>query len=62
MVFAQRLLTLQEKAPKSFVIKSGNVTKSISQLVKDMRELMEPNTATRLRVSSSPLGTACAVA
>ncbi|KAK4687610.1 ribosome biogenesis protein SSF1/2, partial [Tremellales sp. Uapishka_1] len=39
----------EENVPKSFVIKSGVVTKSISQLVRDTRKLMEPNTATRLR-------------
>lgn len=38
-----------EKVPKSFVIKSGNVTSSLAQLVRDTRQLMEPNTATRLR-------------
>lgn len=30
--------------------KSGDVTTSITQLVKDIRQLMEPHTATRLRV------------
>ncbi|WVR03835.1 hypothetical protein IAU60_000832 [Kwoniella sp. DSM 27419] len=39
----------EENVPKSFVIKSGAVTKSISQLVRDTRKIMEPNTATRLR-------------
>ncbi|WOO85192.1 Brix domain-containing protein [Vanrija pseudolonga] len=38
-----------EKAPKSFVIKSGTVTKSVGSLVRDFRKIMEPNTATRLR-------------
>lgn len=37
--------------PKSFVIKHGQVGYSITQLVRDMRKVMEPNTATRLRVS-----------
>ena len=32
------------------VIQSGAVTRSISQLVRDTRKLMEPNTASRLRV------------
>ncbi|BEI89884.1 uncharacterized protein CcaverHIS019_0212460 [Cutaneotrichosporon cavernicola] len=36
-------------APKSFVIKSGHVTKSVEALVRDVRQVMEPNTATRLR-------------
>ncbi|OXB34686.1 ribosome biogenesis protein SSF1/2 [Cryptococcus neoformans] len=39
----------EENVPKSFVIKSGHVTKSISQLVRDTRKIMEPNTASRLR-------------
>ena len=40
-----------EKIPKSFVIKSGVVGKSVSTLVKDLRKAMEPNTASNLRVS-----------
>ncbi|KAF8522103.1 rRNA binding protein [Hysterangium stoloniferum] len=39
-------------APKSFIIKHGQVGSSISQLVKDMRKVMEPNTATRLKERS----------
>ncbi|OCF34745.1 ribosome biogenesis protein SSF1/2 [Kwoniella heveanensis BCC8398] len=39
----------EENVPKSFVIKSGVVTKSITQLVRDTRKIMEPHTATRLR-------------
>lgn len=39
--------------PKSFVIKHGSVGHSIAQLVRDMRKVMEPNTATRLRVSDN---------
>ncbi|CAG8661641.1 1674_t:CDS:2, partial [Acaulospora colombiana] len=35
--------------PKSFVIKHGQVGYSITQLVRDMRKVMEPNTASRLR-------------
>ncbi|EJT46811.1 rRNA binding protein [Trichosporon asahii var. asahii CBS 2479] len=38
-----------DKVPKSFVIKSGNVTKSVGALVRDVRKVMEPNTATRLK-------------
>ncbi|KAJ3057579.1 hypothetical protein HK097_000046 [Rhizophlyctis rosea] len=38
-----------EKIPKSFVIKSGVVGKSVSTLVTDLRKAMEPNTATNLR-------------
>ncbi|KAK7049229.1 rRNA-binding ribosome biosynthesis protein [Paramarasmius palmivorus] len=36
-------------APKSFIIKHGQVGHSIAQLVRDMRKVMEPNTASRLR-------------
>lgn len=39
--------------PKSFIIKHGTVGYSITQLVRDMRKVMEPNTATRLRVGAS---------
>ncbi|KAJ9108728.1 hypothetical protein QFC21_000048 [Naganishia friedmannii] len=39
----------EDKGPKSFVIKSGEVTKSVAQLVRDMRKVMEPGTASRLR-------------
>lgn len=41
--------------PKSFVIKHGAVGYSIAQLVRDVRKVMEPNTATRLRVGNSLL-------
>lgn len=37
-------------APKSFIIKHGQVGSSVSQLVRDMRKVMEPNTASRLKV------------
>ncbi|GAA5833397.1 hypothetical protein JCM11251_003482 [Rhodosporidiobolus azoricus] len=37
------------KTPKSFVVKSGTVGGSVSQLTKDVRRVLEPNTATRLR-------------
>lgn len=37
-------------APKSFIIKHGQVGSSLTQLVRDMRKVMEPNTASRLRV------------
>ncbi|TFK67920.1 Brix-domain-containing protein [Pluteus cervinus] len=36
-------------APKSFVIKHGHVGTSLAQLVRDLRKVMEPNTATRLK-------------
>lgn len=35
--------------PKSFIIKHGQVGSSLTQLVRDMRKVMEPNTATRLK-------------
>lgn len=43
-----------EGVPKSFVIKHGQVGSSLAQLVRDFRKVMEPNTASRLRVSSRP--------
>ena len=36
--------------PRSFVLSSGAVTKSVKHLVHDFRLVMEPNTATRLKV------------
>ncbi|KAL7283275.1 hypothetical protein ACG7TL_002704 [Trametes sanguinea] len=38
-----------EGVPKSFVIKHGPVGHSLAQLVRDVRKVMEPNTASRLR-------------
>ncbi|KAH9484168.1 Brix domain-containing protein C1B9.03c [Psilocybe cubensis] len=38
--------------PKSIIIKHGQVGHSIAQLVRDMRKVMEPNTASRLRERS----------
>ncbi|KAI9281325.1 Brix domain-containing protein [Umbelopsis sp. AD052] len=38
-----------KKAPKSFVIRSGAVGRSVTALVKDVRRLMEPNTASHLK-------------
>ncbi|BGP58708.1 rRNA-binding ribosome biosynthesis protein [Rhodotorula sphaerocarpa] len=37
------------KVPKSFVVKSGTVGGSVAQLTKDVRKVLEPNTAARLR-------------
>jgi len=37
--------------PKSIIIKHGQVGHSLAQLVRDMRKVMEPNTASRLKVS-----------
>ncbi|OCH87416.1 Brix-domain-containing protein [Obba rivulosa] len=39
----------KSEGPKSFVIKHGQVGSSLSQLVRDVRKVMEPNTASRLR-------------
>lgn len=41
-----------DRTPKSMVIRigAGEVGSSVSQLVKDMRQVMEPNTAARLKV------------
>ena len=38
--------------PKSFVIKHGQVGASLTQLVRDVRKVMEPNTASRLKVGT----------
>jgi ribosome biogenesis protein SSF1/2 len=35
--------------PRSFVIKSGQVSNSVVQLVRDIRRMLEPNTATHLK-------------
>ena len=40
----------QDNVPRSFIIKHGQVGSSLSQLVRDLRKVMEPNTATRLKV------------
>ena len=42
-----------DRSPKSMVIRigAGEVGASVSQLVKDMRHVMEPGTASRLKVS-----------
>ncbi len=39
-----------DNVPKSFVIKHGQVGTSLTQLTRDIRKVMEPNTATRLKV------------
>jgi ribosome biogenesis protein SSF1/2 len=39
--------------PKSFVIKHGHVGTSLTQLTRDIRKVMEPNTASRLKVCLS---------
>ncbi|KAJ2080477.1 rRNA-binding ribosome biosynthesis protein [Coemansia sp. RSA 988] len=42
-----------EKVPRSLVVKSGNVGQTVSELVGDVRRVMEPNTASRLRERKS---------
>lgn len=42
--------------PKTFIIKHGQVGSSLAQLVRDMRKVMEPNTASRLKVRTWTLG------
>lgn len=42
--------TTDASAPKSFIIKHGQVGSSVSRLVRDLRKVMEPNTASRLKV------------
>ncbi|KAG0006688.1 hypothetical protein BGZ65_005166, partial [Modicella reniformis] len=37
------------KTPKTFVMRSGEVNHSVMGLVGDIRRVMEPNTATKLR-------------
>ncbi|KAF8078126.1 Brix domain-containing protein [Lyophyllum atratum] len=41
--------TADAGAPKSFIIKHGQVGSSLTQLVRDVRKVMEPNTASRLK-------------
>lgn len=48
--------SVADRTPKSMVIRIGasEVGPSVSQLVKDMRLVMEPNTASRLKVRERP--------
>jgi ribosome biogenesis protein SSF1/2 len=48
-----------DKAPKSMVIRigAGEVGPSVSQLVKDVRSVMEPGTAARLKVYINSIAT-----
>jgi ribosome biogenesis protein SSF1/2 len=43
--------TVEPGVPRSFVIKHGQVGGSLAQLVRDVRQVMEPNTASRIKVS-----------
>ncbi|KAG6854943.1 hypothetical protein C0991_009766 [Blastosporella zonata] len=42
--------TPEAGVPKSFIIKHGQVGASLTQLVRDVRKVMEPNTASRLKL------------
>ncbi|KAF9472778.1 Brix-domain-containing protein [Pholiota conissans] len=42
-------LTSNPGVPKSIIIKHGQVGSSLAQLVRDLRKVMEPNTASRLK-------------
>lgn len=46
--------SVSSRAPKSMVIRigAGEVGPSVSQLVKDVRGMMEPGTASRLKVKN----------
>lgn len=41
--------TVGDGNPRSFIIKHGQVGSSLAQLVRDLRKVMEPNTASRLK-------------
>lgn len=43
---------LTEKVPKTFVLRKGKVHANVSELVEEMRRVMEPNTARKLRERS----------
>ena len=45
--------TVPDGTPKSFIIKYGHVGSSLGRLVRDVRKVMEPNTASRLKVCFS---------
>ncbi|KAI5308837.1 hypothetical protein KEM55_004740 [Ascosphaera atra] len=49
--------TSMTKSPKTMVIRMGasDVGRSVTQLTRDVRQMMEPDTASRLRVSFAPL-------
>lgn len=45
------------KIPKSFVMRSGIVGSSVTALVRDVRRVLEPNTASHLRVKYTHIHT-----
>ena len=53
---ATEAASAQTGVPKSFVIKHGQVGASLTQLVRDIRKVMEPNTASRLKVGYRSMG------
>lgn len=52
---AEAVNTDGPKTPKSFVIRASEMTKSANQLVHDLRRVMEPHTASRLRVKQQKI-------
>jgi ribosome biogenesis protein SSF1/2 len=42
--------TTAKKTPKTFVLKTGKVGLSVKDLKEDFKKVMEPNTATKLKV------------
>ncbi|KAJ2842504.1 rRNA-binding ribosome biosynthesis protein, partial [Coemansia erecta] len=42
-----------DKVPKALVVKSGQIGRTVSELVNDVRRVMEPNTASKLRERKS---------
>ncbi|KAJ1917731.1 rRNA-binding ribosome biosynthesis protein [Mycoemilia scoparia] len=47
------LASTEPKTPKSFVVKSGKVGRTVANLVRDFRQVLEPNTATKLKERKS---------
>lgn len=41
-----------KKSPHSFVFHRGHIGKNVLQLIKDMRQVMEPYTASKLQVQT----------
>jgi len=48
---------VSSKVPRSFVMERGAVGKAVGQLVLDMRQVMEPHTASKLKVACGLHGT-----
>ena len=45
---------VSSKVPRSFVMERGAVGRAVSQLVMDVRQVMEPHTASKLKVAHGP--------